>query len=213
MRSLVKLTILITIVYFSQSCDEGEVCQEDIESYAYAGFHKIINGVLRDTTFEEIILIGMQNLDSISPDAVLNQKYVLLRLPHGSDSCKFIFSFAVYDSILLQYIDTSIIDTTIIDTTIIDISEDIPVITIDTIRIDTVIFDTTYEKIWDLSHYVADTLKLDFTRQLYLVSPNCGFSNLYDLTGIDYTNNLIHSVEIGIPEIGGFNEENIKILF
>ncbi|MGD2035066.1 MAG: DUF6452 family protein [Bacteroidales bacterium] len=168
---------LLSLIYLFSSCEEGNVCQEDLESYAYIGFHKRVNGVLTDTVLGTLMVKGIQDPDTITFDTVFNRNSVELRLPQDADSCKYLFSIAVYDSILTQ------------------------------------VNDSTEELTWTISHYVEDTLEISFTRQLYLLSPNCGFSYLYELTDINYTKNSIQSAEIGIAKIGGFNEENIKILF
>ncbi len=167
----------IILIYLFHSCDQGKVCQDELESYANAGFYTDKGGTLKDTTFEEFSVRGIQDPDTIPFDTLKEKQSVRLRLSQGSDSCEYVFSFAVYDSVLI------------------------------------LINDTVEELRWDISYYVEDTMKLSYTRQIYLVSPDCGFSHHYDLIDLSYTNNMIQSAEIAISEIGNFNEENIKIHF
>ncbi len=158
---------------FDQSCRQDTVCQDAIEPSANAGFYKNIYGVEYDTSFGSIAVKGIQQPDTITTDTLIGKKNVLLPLPQGIDSCKFLFSFAVYDSIPIN--------------------------------------DTT--KKWDISYFVDDTLQLNFSKQMYLVSVECGFSHLYQLKSVSYTKNFIQSAEIVNDEISNLNEQNIKIYF
>ena len=173
MRSLYIVFFICSVIVFNQSCDQSEICQDDLMEYANLGFYKIIYGVEHDTAFENIFIKGLQLPDTIPFDTLTDRNYVLLPLPQGTDSCKFVFSFAVYDSI--------------------DVN--------DTLRV------------WDISHYIDDTLQLIFSRQMYLVSADCGFSHSYIMKSVNHTMNLIQSVDIVNDEITGLNEENIKIYF
>jgi len=174
-KRLIIAILSITLIYLFHSCDQGKVCQDELESYANAGFYTDKGGTLKDTTFEEFEVRGIQNPDTIPFDTIREKQSVRLRLSQGSDSCTYFFSFAVYDSI--------------------------PTL------------DVMHGLIWGISYYISDTMKLYYTRQIYLVSPDCGFSHHYELIDLSYTNNMIQSAEIAISEIGNFNEENIKIHF
>ena len=165
------------VIFFCFSCSQGEICKDSQESSAYTGFYKNINGVLYDTTFGKIAVKGLQSPDTITFDTLINIKAVQLPLPQGLDSCNFVFSFAVYDSVYTQ------------------------------------INEGTYKMVWELTHYIDDTLRLIFTRQMYLISTECGFSHLYNMKNLRYTNNMIKSAEIINSEIGDKNEDNIRIYF
>jgi hypothetical protein len=161
------------VILLNQSCGQEPVCQDAIEPSANAGFYKDIYGPPDDTAFGTVIVKGIQQPDTITRDTLIGKKNVLLPLPQGIDSCKFLFSFAVYDSISIN--------------------------------------DTT--KKWDISYFVDDTLQLNFSRQMYLVSVECGFSHFYELKFLSYTNNFIRSAEIVNDEISNLNEQNIRIYF
>ena len=173
MRSLYNVFLVLSVIFLNQSCDQGNVCQDALEFSANAGFYRNVYNVVDDTTFGTIAMKGIQVPDTITFDTLLKRKYILLPLPQGIDSCRYVLSFAVYDSI--------------------DVN--------DTLRI------------WDISHYVNDTLQLNFSRQMYLVSADCGFSHLYELKSVGHTSNMIQSAEIVNSEISALNEENIKIYF
>lgn len=173
MRDLYIVFLVISVLLLNQSCDQGNVCQDALEFSANAGFYRNVYNVIDDTTFENVAFKGIQIPDTIPFDTLQNRKYLLLPLPQGSDSCRFVLSFAVYDSI--------------------DIN--------DTVR------DV------GISHFVDDTLQINFSRQMYLVSPDCGFSHLYELKSVSYSMNFIKSAEIVNSEISGYNEENIRIYF
>ncbi|MBN2522625.1 MAG: hypothetical protein JXB24_05090 [Bacteroidales bacterium] len=172
---LIISILSIALIYFFHSCNQEKICQDELESYANAGFYTDKDGTLKDTTFEEFKVRGLQNPDTIPFDTLREEQSVRLRLSQGSDSCTYVFSFAVYDSIPSP--------------------------------------DTAGKLIWSVSYYIEDTMKLNYTRQIYLVSPDCGFSHYFELIDLSYTNNMIQSAEIAISEIGNFNEENIKIRF
>ena len=105
MRSqyLVFLAITIPLIYLS--CDQTEVCQDELEPKANARFWISVDGVLQDTSFGALLVKGIQTPDTISFDTLIDKNSVLLPLPQGSDSCKFVFSFAVYDSIEVEVND------------------------------------------------------------------------------------------------------------
>lgn len=171
------LTLFAIVIFLCHSCDPGEICKDSIEAYANTKFYKSLDGALKDTTFGKFIVRGIQNPDTIPSDTLSNVNALKLPLPQGIDSCMFVFSFAVYDSVLTQ------------------------------------INDSTIKLIRTITHYVDDTIKLKYSRQLYLISADCGFAHLFDLKNISSTNNLIQSVKIVNSEIETSDEENIRILF
>ena len=177
MRYLYILILFAAVIVFGHSCDQGEICQNASESYANAHFYKQENNVLQDTSFGRLTIRGIQIPDTIPFDTLLNQKSIQLPLPQGSDSCTFVLSFAVYDSVIIE------------------------------------VNDSVQELIWDITHYVDDTLRLRFSRQMYLESVDCGFTHLFDLKDVFHTNHMIKSAEILNSETGTSNEENIRILF
>jgi hypothetical protein len=176
-RSFYLAIFAFTILLSYQSCDQTEICSDSLEANANVRFWIDVDGVLQDTVFEALVYKGIQTPDTISFDTLYNKNSILLPLPQESDSCIFVLSFAVFDSIEAETNNTA------------------------------------QDSIWDISYFVNDTLRLNFTRLMYLVSSDCGFAHLFEMQEIDYTTNMIQSAEIVNSEINELNEENIRLRF
>jgi len=105
-RSLYLAFLALTILISYQSCDQTEFCNDALDPNANARFRINVDGVLKDTAFEALVFKGIQTPDTISFDTLYNRNSVLLPLPQKSDSCKFVLSFAVFDSIEVEVNDT-----------------------------------------------------------------------------------------------------------
>lgn len=58
-----------------------------------------------------------------------------------------------------------------------------------------------------------DTLSINYTRQLKLISKECGFATIFEINTATISNHKFDSVKIINPVINTANEENIRIYF
>ncbi len=206
---------LTAFIFHLLSCSQEEICQDPERSLVNLGFYKYEDGIVSDTTLEAIAIKGIGDPDTLANDTASKIKSIQIPLPHGIDSCSFVFSFAIVDT-------NYIYDTVPIVIVIFDHTPDTLIVTYpvpDTIlHIDPIpeilyFYDPVPVATPFISHYIDDTVNFTFSRVQYMVSAECGFSHLYQLLNVSHTHNVIHSMEIINPEINPFNEENIKILF
>ena len=71
----------------------------------------------------------------------------------------------------------------------------------------------------DISSFVIntkgtlDTLSISYTRHLQLVSKECGFSTIFEISNVNLSKNRFNSFKIINPTIDTEYEENIRIYF
>ena len=64
------------------------------------------------------------------------------------------------------------------------------------------------------SHYTrVDTVSFFYTRKIVMVSPICGFTNDFTITGVNSTHKAIDTLIIKNPNLSATDEENIRIYY
>ncbi len=60
---------------------------------------------------------------------------------------------------------------------------------------------------------INDTLTFYYNRELFLISPECGFITNYNIDSINFTKNQIDSIKIIQTSVSNIDEEHIQIYY
>ena len=204
-KKIKAASVFLGIILFFSSCSEPEYCTLPTVAKTNIGFYTQIDGELEEEVMYGFWACGL-GTDSLINSDTSAVKSLSLELSESNDSCSFIFRFnVVIDTLTPQIIIDTIID---LDT----IPNTPPTFAFDSILSelpDTLPGITQY-----LTITFTDTLQFNYKRQLYYISPACGFIYNYELGEIQYTKNYIDTILIVNPLVNTSNEEkNVQILF
>ena len=201
MRRILYFLILISCLSgLIFSCSKDNYCASDVVAYLKLGFYTWSEGERVQFTVSKFTARGISS-DSLIYSNASNKKTIELPLSNLSDTSRFVFTYTF---------DYTQIDTTWIVSDTLSLADSLSVI--DTIFPQPVIhIDTlTFKK------YLVDTLDIIYSRQMYLISPLCGFGYNYEIIEAFSTHHYIDSIRLANPSvtiIDKENEDNIEILY
>lgn len=182
------VTVLTAIAF---SC-RNETCMEPMTKHINIHFYKY--RTIKDSSIYHISAYGNGQSDSLIYDTNLIS-FIKLPLDENNDQSQFILTM------------TALINT-------VTIKDSTP-------EIDSIILEPQPDTIWkykysshieNIFETYPETLTVSYTRELDLVTPECGFSSIIKLDSIWSTTNIIDSIFIPKATIErGSDEENVKI--
>jgi hypothetical protein len=187
---LIFLIISTAIIY----CCKDEVCTQNLISEVNIKFY---DSASHTKAIDTLFLYGMGHSDSMLYDSAPKVSSVLLPLDQNTDLSRFILDFEIITSKTIIYDSIAEIDSII--------PSPIP---------DTVFkYKHTQKTLYTTKTFI-DTLTFNYSRQIKMISPECGFITFFELDTILSSNNLIDSILIKTPSIdNNYDDENIKIYF
>jgi hypothetical protein len=189
----IRIYILSVIASALIYCCRDEVCTQILISKVNIHFY---TSSLQAKSIDRFIAYGLDRSDSLLYDTIKFITPISFPLDQNNDVSNFILNFNI------------IIDTIYVpDSTLVD-----SIITLPTP--DTLHFYRHIEKPIPIEATFIDTLNIEYSRRIKLISPECGFVTIFDLKDIHLTHNIVDSSLISMPLINiNSNEENIKIFF
>jgi Family of unknown function (DUF6452) len=184
--------LLIIAAAFVFACRDDS-CSESMVSNVNIHFYK--NKTTKDTAIYYLSVYGTGQSDSLIYDSSSMISNISLPIDHNNNQSEFILSFVTFSG------TDTIVDSTLVVDSIIPAPEP-----------DTIWKYKYSSHLKNIYENYTETLNIGYKRELELITPECGFTYIFNLDSIGSTKNIIDSIYTRKATIErGSNEENIKI--
>ena len=208
-RTFIFSVVFVTAYLVLNSCNDTAVCSEKIQRIMNVHFYSLKNGVEKDTTIKNFYATGTVRPDSMFYDSAAVSK-IQLTLSPSQDMSEFIFSNIYFTDSIFKTYDTIYVDTLVIAPDTLNGMDTLIINTDTTIKLPLIVprMDTI-----TLKHTPTDKVTFYYNRRIFMLSPECGFTSDFDITGVTWTREAIDSVEVINPNLSTTDEENVKVYF